>query len=187
MIRSKSQLLEVLASESHIYGYRTTPLVKIKNYLFNGKYSIGRYMRLLRYTEYYHNNSFHKTRKIQNLKNDLYYIWYHRKLTTLGSILGLEIGLNSCKEGLTIYHQNCIINYEARIGKNAKFHGLNCVGNTEEGVPTIGDNVEFGVGASVIGNVSIADNVKIGAGAVVTKSVLEVGAVIAGIPAKKIK
>ena len=105
----------------------------------------------------------------------------------LGSVLELEIGLNSYKEGLTIYHQNCIINYEARIGKNAKFHGLNCVGNTEEGVPTIGDNVEFGVGASVIGNVSIADNVKIGAGAVVTKSVLEVGAVIAGIPAKKIK
>lgn len=43
------------------------------------------------------------------------------------------------------------------------------------------------LGASVIGNVSIADNVKIGAGAVVTKSVLEVGAVIAGIPAKKLK
>ena len=36
--------------------------------------------------------------------------------------------------------------------------------------PIIGDNVDIGVGATIIGNITIADNIKIGAGAVVTKS-----------------
>ena len=47
----------------------------------------------------------------------------------------------------------------------------------------IGDNVEFGVGSSVIGGIQIANNVKIGAGAVVTKDILEEGATVIGVPA----
>ena len=47
----------------------------------------------------------------------------------------------------------------------------------------IGDNVEFGGGASVIGGIQSANNVKIGAGAVVTKDILEEGATVIGVPA----
>ena len=47
----------------------------------------------------------------------------------------------------------------------------------------VGDNVEFGVGSSVIGGIRIANNVKIGAGAVVTKDILEEGVTVIGIPA----
>lgn len=41
-------------------------------------------------------------------------------------------------------------------------------------------------GARIIGDISIASNIAIGANAVVTKSFLEEGITIAGIPAKKI-
>lgn len=39
--------------------------------------------------------------------------------------------------------------------------------------PHIGNNVEIGFGASIIGDVTITDDVKIGAGAVVVKSCLK--------------
>ena len=78
------------------------------------------------------------------------------------------MGLNAVDEGMLIYHAGyLVVNYEARIGKNVRFHGCNCVGNSTSGVPTIGNSVEFGVGSSVIGGITIADDVKIGAGAVV--------------------
>ena len=57
------------------------------------------------------------------------------------------------------------------------------MGKSHTGVPVIGDNVEFGVGSSVIGGIQIANNVKIGAGAVVTKDILEEGATVIGVPA----
>lgn len=50
--------------------------------------------------------------------------------------------------------------------------------------PVIGNNVEIGVGAKIIGDIYIADNIKIGAGAVVTKSFYEEGITLVGIPAK---
>ena len=52
--------------------------------------------------------------------------------------------------------------------------------------PTIGNNVEIGFGAVIIGKI-IADGIKIGANSVVTKSFLEPNITIAGVPAKKIK
>ena len=48
----------------------------------------------------------------------------------------------------------------------------------------IGDNVDIGVGAVIIGNIYIANNVRIGANAVVTKSCYEEGAILVGNPAK---
>ena len=50
----------------------------------------------------------------------------------------------------------------------------------------IGSNVEFGVGAKVMGPVVIGDNVIIGANAVVTKDVPS-NSVVAGIPARVIR
>ena len=53
--------------------------------------------------------------------------------------------------------------------------------------PIIGNNVEVGFGAVIIGKVKIADGIKIGANSVVTNSFLEPNITIAGVPAKKIK
>lgn len=60
------------------------------------------------------------------------------------------------------------------------------IGSTSKGVPVIGDNVNMGVHAVVIGNIKIGNGCIIGAGAVVTKSFPE-NSVIAGVPAKIIK
>ncbi len=65
----------------------------------------------------------------------------------------------------------------------------NCIGNDgiSDECPIIGDNVEIGVGAKIIGNIKITNNVIIGAGAVVVNDILEENSVVAGVPAKIIK
>jgi maltose O-acetyltransferase len=50
----------------------------------------------------------------------------------------------------------------------------------------IGDNVQIGAGAIVLGGVTICDNVLVGAGAVVNKNIDEAG-IYVGVPARKIK
>jgi serine O-acetyltransferase len=45
----------------------------------------------------------------------------------------------------------------------------------------------IGANATILPNITIAEKIVIVAGAVVTKNILEIGAVYAGVPAKKIK
>ena len=61
-----------------------------------------------------------------------------------------------------------------------QLHGNNCIGNNrkeDERAPHIGNNVEIGVGAKIIGDIYVVDNVKIGANAVVVKSCFTNGAI----------
>ena len=51
------------------------------------------------------------------------------------------------------------------------------------GIPTFGDNVSVGTGATIIGGIHIGDNVTIGAGAVVTRDVPDDSLAI-GVPAQ---
>lgn len=78
-----------------------------------------------------------------------------------------------------------------RIGKNCRLHGNNCIGNKGEGrideFPMIGDNFDLGTGAVVIGGITLSNNIKVGANAVVTRSCLEEGAVLVGIPAQDLR
>ena len=67
------------------------------------------------------------------------------------------------------------MNGSSKVGKNCQLHGDNCIGNVGKSdsltdCPQIGNNVEIGIGAKVLGGITIADNIKIGANAVVTKS-----------------
>lgn len=92
--------------------------------------------------------------------------------------------------GLTIYHNGpVVINNNSKIGSNCRLHGDNCIGNDgiNDACPVIGDNVEIGVGAKIIGGVKIGNNIKIGAGAVVVSDFLQDGSIIGGVPARKIK
>lgn len=141
------------------------------------------------------NRYFHYLRKAEafgekkGILNKLISLLFTRKKNNLGIKLGFYIPVYSTKPGITIWHNGTVvINGDARIGTGCIFHGNNCVGNNgkDYAAPIIGNNVEFGVGASVIGGIHIADNVKIGAGAVVLSSCDEKGATLVGIPAKKI-
>ncbi len=147
------------------------------------QYQLRQYVNALRMQEYYLNTSGNNPikKRLANL--------YERKKTHIGNKLGIEIGPNCFEEGLILFHNNIVINPRVRGGKNCHFHGNNCVGNdaiTPE-APRLGSNVDVGFGAVIIGNITIADNVKIGANAVVTKSILEPGCTVAGVPAKIIR
>ena len=71
--------------------------------------------------------------------------------------------------------ENCWINQQVTIGYNGK-----------ERPPIIGNNVMITCGAKVLGPIIIGDNAIIGANAVVISDV-ESGAVMGGVPAKKLK
>lgn len=152
------------------------------------KYEIYRYISLLRKYEYYCSMR-------DRSKNTLMMRYWvmkvklcDRKKNKLGMQLGLEITPNHVGKGVRICHQNVIIN--GHVGENCIFHGNNVIGNKKTGatkeIPTLGCNVDVGIGAMVIGEVTIADNCVIGAGSVVTKSFLEPGTVIVGVPARAI-
>lgn len=154
---------------------------KIKMHIVNDHVvQISRLIKYMRYEEYFLSKS--------GIKGKLCSLYYNRKKNKLGNRLGIVLPANCFERGLTVFHTGIIINAGVRAGKNCKLHGQNCLGNDGEtmGAPTLGDNVDVGVGAKVIGDIYIADDVKIGAGAVVVKSCTKVGATLVGIPAHEI-
>lgn len=103
--------------------------------------------------------------------------------------LGIEMHGECVGKGVTIRHYGCItVNSFAKNGDHCTFRGDNCVGVAHDGgkAPRIGNNVDIGFGAKVLGDIEIADNCTIGANAVVIHSCLERGAVLVGIPARPV-
>ena len=142
------------------------------------EYQIYKFMCALRISEFYKE------------KNKIKYVLYMRKANRLGEKLGYFIAPGVLGQNVKLFHRSTIIvNTNSKIGNGCMFHGDNCVGNNgrDNKCPRIGNNVELGIGAKVIGDVELADNIIVGANAVVTKSFLEPGITVAGIPAKKIK
>lgn len=149
------------------------------------QYYLRRYVRLLRSEEYY----------IFIKPNTLLRMFYARKKNKLGARLGFFIPAGCFGEDLKISHYGSIIvNPHARIGKGCTTHGNCCIGNKgggktnsfENDSPIIGDNVDIGQGAQILGPVHISDGVIIGAGSIVNKSIETPGAVVVGVPAKVI-
>lgn len=126
-------------------------------------------------------------RREEAASNKLAAYFWRRKKNDLGAKLGIIVYAGTCGKGLHIWHYgSTIISGDAKIGENCTFHGQACIGNDgmSDAAPVIGNNVDIGVGAKIIGDISVADDVKIGAGAVVTKSCREKGATLVGVPAR---
>ena len=144
-------------------------------------YYTGRYLRLLRAEEKF---TFRAPNKL------LAYYFKSRK-NRLGAKLGFIISAGCFGEGLKLEHfGSVIVNPKARIGRNCIIHGNCCIGSNggyPDDSPVIGDNVDIGQFAQILGGIRIADNVRIGAGAVVVKDVLEPGVTVVGVPAKIIR
>jgi serine O-acetyltransferase len=155
-------------------------LGRIRERLLN---RIWKFQRILRQTEYYTN-----CRKGKIWLPFVVIMQY--RLSRYGFKLGYEIPPNVFGPGLSIAHQGSIIvNRYARIGENCRINNGVTIG-TQAGFsdrcPTIGKNAFIGPGAQIFGSITIGDNVAIGANAVVTKSFLEDGISIGGVPARKI-
>lgn len=130
-----------------------------------------------------------KYMRLANYYNGLRKYYFMRKRNKLGNQLGFEISGLRIMPGLTLYHNGpIVIHGKAVLGENCKLHGDNCIGNdgTSDDCPVLGDNIDIGCGAKILGNVRIANNVIIGAGAVVVKDINEEGSVWVGIPAHKV-
>lgn len=117
-------------------------------------------------------------------------IYHLCKKNILGYRLNYEIDTKNIGEGLYLCHNGpIVINPNAVVGDNCILHGDNCIGNDGKTnrCPIIGNNVEIGVGAKVLGEIVIANNIIIGAGSIVVSSFEEEGITIAGVPARKLK
>lgn len=141
---------------------------------------IRRYLRLLRREEKY---SF--TRPCKPLA-----FYYKARKNRLGSRLGFIISAGCFAEGLRLEHYgSVIVNPKARIGRNCIIHGNCCIGSKggyPDDSPVIGDNVDIGQGAQILGGIRVADDVRIAAGAIVVKDIDTPGVTVAGVPAKTI-
>lgn len=183
MIQTKEQLKECLEMEKKLYRREGTKGM-IRNHLVQEHgILIAKYVRLLRKCSYYGN---HK----KGLISRCILLFYERRRNKLGNRLGFYIGEHVFEKGLMIYHHGCIIvNGSARVGENCQLHGSNCIGNDGKtgDAPVIGNNVDIGFGASVIGKVILADDIKVAAGAVVVKSCMVPGTTLAGVPAVPVK
>ena len=103
-------------------------------------------------------------------------------------LFGVVIGPKaSIGPGLIIVHSNgVVINRQAQIGHHLIVQHQVTIGQSNLGIPTIGNYVYCGCGAKILGKLTVGDNVKIGANAVVVKDVPPM-CTVAGIPAKIIR
>ncbi|MDE6619058.1 MAG: serine acetyltransferase [Lachnospiraceae bacterium] len=173
MIQTKEQLRHVLDIEEQIYGkkwYYNLPVLLTEYQI------LYKHMKYLRKAEYAANN-----RKLSRY-------WYLVKLLRIQTRYGISIPLNVVEEGFEIVHLgSVIINAKAKVGKYCRVHPGVVIGANHDKAPVIGAHVYIGPGAKVFGDIQVADEVQIGANAVLTKSCEEKGAVLAGVPAARIK
>ncbi len=186
MIKTKQDLQNYLiadAKANYMYG---VPFYKYWLRLFAGSESahVYKYLKCLRYCEYHYNNN--------TLMHKILYYYYKIKLHRLGFKCNIRIPLNVCGYGTTIYHLagggGCFVNAK-KLGNFCHLQTGVLIGNShhsEDNKPTIGNFVEFGPGAKVLGKITIGDNAFILANSVVTKDVPP-NAIVGGVPAKIIK
>ena len=183
MIKTKQELKDYIAADNKWYCQNSRKWRIIDAFTSTPYYSLKKYLKYLRTYEYYYNNS-------RGSKWNTYLGYYYlRKKNRLGARLGVEIGPNCFGKGLSIWHGGSIVvNPNVKAGENCVLHGANCIGNNgkTDGCPKLGDNVELGYGAVIIGDVTIADNTVIGANAVVNRPIEQEGGTYVGVPGKRL-
>jgi putative colanic acid biosynthesis acetyltransferase WcaB len=99
---------------------------------------------------------------------------------SIGSGLRLENGRGTVIDSGVVFGINCTLRHLTTISSKK------LIDNTFSSSPKIGDNVDIGVNAIIIGQIQVGNNIIIGAGAVVTKNVSD-NSVMVGNPAKLLK
>lgn len=124
-------------------------------------------------------------KKILNIPYKLLYFFVSKLLFNCEILAKARIG-----ENLQLpHHGNGVIIDNAVIGNNVIIRPQVIIGKTIKGgsqAATIGNNVDVGVGAKILGNITIGDNVMIGANAVLVNDVPP-NCTVVGIPAKIVK
>jgi putative colanic acid biosynthesis acetyltransferase WcaB len=120
-----------------------------------------------------------------------YLIWY--ELAVVWS-LGIELRYRTkVGPGLRLYHGQALVVHEGTIiGAGCTLRQSTTIGaktladGTHSACPVLGDSVEVGANAVILGAVRVGDRAVIGAGSVVVKDV-PAASVVAGNPAREIR
>lgn len=173
----KNQLNQILKSDASRYD-RIPGLKDL--ILRNESWFIFRYIRHLRFIEYYQSK-----RGINKIKYLYHFLLYKR----LGFMLRMAIYPNTVGGGVRIYHVGSYLHIgpNVRIGENCTIvSGLvfgNKTENSSKAFVTVGKGCYFGLNVTILGDLKIGDNVTIGAHSVVLKDISS-NSIVAGIPAK---
>ncbi len=119
----------------------------------------------------------------QGLCDRLYWLSFRIVETLTGISFTKEADIGP---GLRIYHfGNIFLHSNVRLGSHCTLRQGVTIGNREEGgpVPTVGDGVDFGAYAQVLGGIKIGDAARIGAMSVVLNDV-PADATAVGVPAR---
>ena len=147
--------------------------------LKNETWYIYRYQKYLRYYEYYLNcKPSHPLR-----------YWFFLLYKRLGFKLRITIYPNTIGPGLRIYHvgdfihvkQNCSLGENITLQPGVVFG--NKYAHEDDSFVRVGDNVFFGLGSRIFGEIEIGSNSIIGANAVVLSNIPK-NAIVSGVPAK---
>lgn len=105
----------------------------------------------------------------------LYYLYYIKKCDAFNNAsMGTDINQGAVFETCPVLPHGLngiVVHMKAHIGSNAVIWQQVTIGSSGGGTPWIGDNVQIGSGAKILGKIRIGNNVKIGANAVVTKDI----------------
>jgi serine O-acetyltransferase len=112
--------------------------------------------------------------------------WFLKMIN--GMVFGIVIGPKlKIGPGFCIAHANGIVIHRyAVIGNHFRIQHQVTIGQRNDKVPIIGNNVYCGCGSKILGGITIGDNVKIGANAVVVHDVPP-NCTVVGIPARIVK
>lgn len=183
---NKQELKEIIAEEKAMYNKSN---YAFRRFAHQKRYMIWRYLYWFRWAQYYQAQLPSRSGLSRLLAKAAYWFATRRK-NICGEKCGVEITNNSqIGRRLSIWHSGVVV--DGQVGDDVSIRG-NCVLGSKDlkctsGRPTLGNGVEVGFGAAVIGNVAIADGCVIGANAVVTKDFPEPGTVIVGVPARALK
>lgn len=105
----------------------------------------------------------------------LYYLYYIKKCDAFNNAsIGTLLGKGAEFENTPCFPHGIygiIISCNAKVGKNCRIFHQVTIGTNGKGDPVIGDNVEIGAGAKVLGPIMVGNNVKIGANVVITRDI----------------
>lgn len=149
---------------------------------FNDKSDLSKLIYLLRFKKQFRNLFYFRCNNIPQMI---------RKIAPEDSTLIIAEDMNDIAGG-GLYFEHAVSTHVAakKIGKGCIIRHLTTFGvksrDRHDEKPTIGNNVDFGVNVTCIGDISVGDNAIIAAGSVVVKDVPR-NAIVAGNPAKIIK
>lgn len=175
IIDSKSKLrFYILADRMMNRGYFKLPIkMKIMNLFFSDE--IMNYLICLRKENYYSQRS---TLSVNRIINKI-------KLHRLGVRLGFTISPHVFGYGLVIPHYGTIVVGEGNnIGNYCVLHTAVCI---TEGNKKIGEGFYVSTGAKILKDICLADGISVAANSVVNQSERDPFAVLAGMPAKRVK